>query len=319
MFHTVSATPSTVALRVRNTGAIFGAIVTPFLCTILYLPLAASDADARLVIGIVLAALMIGGYIAATFTVKKALDRAVQAPRATNLTAAGRADARTEDTFTSLLRGILIGANSCANFGLIWLIFGGVLGSEAALAIGGAIGGITLLSSIGPVSRAGAYQAIVGWGNWLMPMSWLIVALGLLFTLFSALLHVLITLPFGADLTRVGIPAARGGPLAGRSLEFDGRTGSLFMYGGLVANLNYLKTAFNMGNFCFVHYQSRSGHVRHEAGHSLNLAVFGSIFHLLGAIEENFPVVGTGQRAFSEVLAESHDPSPHGPQLLMWP
>jgi hypothetical protein len=72
-----------------------------------------------------------------------------------------------------------------------------------------------------------------------------------------------------------------------------------------------------MGNFSFVHYQATSTHMEHEVGHTLNLGAFGSLFHLVGAIDENLPVIGSGHKAFSELLAESNDLSGHA-RLLMW-
>jgi len=45
-------------------------------------------------------------------------------------------------------------------------------------------------------------------------------------------------------------------------------------------------------------------HLDHEAGHNLNLAVSGSIFHFIGFIHE----MGAG--AFSEVLVDSNDGGP---------
>ena len=94
----------------------------------------------------------------------------------------------------------------------------------------------------------------------------------------------------------------------------DWSTGTLFIKGGLVANLNYLDTAFNMGNFSFVDYKSGAWHKDHEAGHTLNLAAFGSVFHLIGAVDEN---VFRGANAYSERIAESNSSS-GGSMIAMW-
>lgn len=242
-----------------------------------------------LVMGAILAVAVLVLYILATVQVKK--------------------DAGTESAATSLYRGLLVGINSTLNFGLVFLLLYWVMGTPA-LIIAVVIALINLLACIGPVSRSVAYQALLGWSNWIMPMSWLVQALGLSFLLISGLAHLLVTLPFGVDFTRIGI---RTGNLAGKRFSMYWRTGTLFQYGGLIANLNRIPTAFNMGNFAFVHYQSGSSHAQHEAGHTLNLAAFGSLFHLIGALDQ----VIAGHRAFAELLAESNR-SGGGAQLGMW-
>ncbi len=45
----------------------------------------------------------------------------------------------------------------------------------------------------------------------------------------------------------------------------------------------------------------------HETGHTLNVAAFGSIFHFIGAIDEN-AIQSTPANAYAERLADSHDP-----------
>lgn len=224
-------------------------------------------------------------------------------------TVAVKSDTGRESTVTGACRGLLIGLNSAANFGLLWLLLDDPLG-PMAVGIAATAAVINLLACIDSVSHSGAYKTILGWANWIMPMSWLVTGLGIIFVLVSWLLHLVITVPFGADFTRVGIQK---GPLAGRALYMDWSTGTLFIFGGLVANLNRLKTAFNMGNFAFVHYRANSGYLRHEAGHTLNLAAFGSLFHLIGAVDEIF----ARHRAFAELLADSNNPAGHT-RLLMW-
>jgi hypothetical protein len=132
-------------------------------------------------------------------------------------------------------------------------------------------------------------------------MSWLIVAIGFLFYLFSALLHL-------ATLGKVPY-------LKIQNVDADWSTGTLFIKGGLIANLNYLDTAFNMGNFSFVDYKSGVWHKNHEAGHTLNLAAFGCLFHLIGALDEN---VIHGASAYSERLAESNSSGSTGTNIPMW-
>lgn len=276
-------------LRTHDTAATLATIVTLMVCAGLGWALTLPDGGWPLIPGILLAASVLLIYVVATIAVKS--------------------DAGIESPLTAVCRGALIAVNSAANFGLVWLLLGNISVS-AAWVIGALVGLINVFAGVGVVSRSGVYKTLLGWANWIMPMSWLVIGLGLIFVLVSLLFHVLITLPLGVEFTRIGI---RKGPLAGKSLKVDWPTCTIFLYGGLVANLNRLKTAFNMGNFAFVHYRSNTSHLRHEAGHTLNLAAFGSLFHLIGAADE---VIGK-HRAFAEVLADSNDPAGHT-RLLMW-
>ena len=89
----------------------------------------------------------------------------------------------------------------------------------------------------------------------------------------------------------------------------DWSTGSIDMKGGWLSNVNAIDTAYNLGNFTFVDINDTSAdwHLNHESGHNLNLAAFGSIFHLVGFIHEMG--LGAGDSAFAEQLANSNDPS----------
>jgi hypothetical protein len=69
-----------------------------------------------------------------------------------------------------------------------------------------------------------------------------------------------------------------------------------------------------MGHFAFVYKDASSYYMDHETGHTLSLAAFGSIFHIVGFIDE----MVSGNSAYSEQLAEGHDPSGTGPTLPMW-
>ena len=144
------------------------------------------------------------------------------------------------------------------DFDPVYLIYALVAASgsvAAAVIVALALGAINLLCVLAPVSQSRFYQGVLGWLNWLMPMSWLVVALGSLFYLVSFLLH-----------------AVTGGKVAYLRIEdfgADWKTGTFFIKGGLISNLNYLDTAFNMGNFSFVDYKSGAWHKDHEAGHTL--------------------------------------------------
>jgi hypothetical protein len=100
-----------------------------------------------------------------------------------------------------------------------------------------------------------------------------------------------------------------------RDVKVDWKTGTIFMKGGWISNLNAGKTSFDLGHFGFVHQDSPSYYIDHETGHTLSLAAFGSVFHIVGFIDE----LATGYTGYAEQLAEGHDPNSIGrPKLPMW-
>lgn len=215
------------------------------------------------------------------------------------IVAAVGASSRTSITsFGEFMRGWLIGMNTALNAVILFGIIGGVVG----VIVGAVVGIVNVLAVFEPVSRSENYQSVIGWLNWIMPMSWLIVGLGIQLSIVSALLHL--------------VTAGRVPHLKIEKLDVDWKTGTFFMKGGLIANLNHLETAFNMGNFSFVDYQSSVMHRQHEAGHTLNLGAFGFVFHLVGAVDEN--ATPRGRNALSERLAESNDTGTRGSNIPMW-
>jgi MFS family permease len=211
-----------------------------------------------------------------------------------------------EDTKAeSATRGVLIGLNSGLNL-MLWIVVGEELfgDNDAGGLIGAGIGILTFLAIVPTISQSDVYQGMIGWANWLMPMSWLVVGLGLILFLLSAVGHVLYW-AFSWESFRL------------LDTDGDAKTGTWFIKGGFVANLNPIDTAFNMGNFSFVDRKSGDMHIEHEAGHTLNLAVFGFVFHFAGAIDEN--VLRSKWDAYSEKLAESNDTSTSISGLIyMW-
>jgi hypothetical protein len=206
-----------------------------------------------------------------------------------------------ETSFGEFMRGWLIGLNAALNAALGFAIASLFAGTAGGIIVGISLAVVNLLCVFAPISQNGFFQGVIGWLNWLMPMSWPIVALGLVFYLVSFLLH--------------AVTAGKVEYLRVQALGMDWKTGTFFMKGGLVANLNYLDTAFNMGNFSFVDYKSGEWHKEHEAGHTLNLAAFGFVFHLIGAVDEN---VVRGANAYSERLAESNSSGSGGSNIPMW-
>lgn len=204
--------------------------------------------------------------------------------------------------FGEVMRGWLIGMNAALNgilvsLLLLWLS----LPVAAAIVLGVVIGVWNGLTVFAPISQSEIFQGFFGWLIWILPMSWLIVALGLLFYVVN-LLCALFT-GFSVEYLKI------------KGLRLDWKTGTFFMKGGLISNLNPLDTAFNMGNFSFVDKASGNWHIDHEAGHTLNLGAFGSVFHLLGALDEN--LFQAGANAYSERLAESNSSS-GGSVIAMW-
>jgi MFS family permease len=218
---------------------------------------------------------------------------------ASYIVAAVGASSRTSITsFGEFMRGWLIGLNAALNAVILFGIIGGVAGGI----VGAVVGIVNVLAVFEPISQSEIYQGVIGWINWIMPMSWLIVGLGILFSIVSAMLHL--------------VTAGRVPYLKIEKLDVDWKTGTFFIKGGLIANLNHLDTAFNMGNFSFVDYKSSVMHMQHEAGHTLNLGAFGFVFHLVGAVDEN--ATPRGRNALSERLAESNDTGTAGSNIPMW-
>jgi hypothetical protein len=188
----------------------------------------------------------------------------------------------TEGIAAEFFRSLLVGSNAAGN-AAVWGIVGLWPVAAAVLVLNALAASVSL-------SRSEGFQGVLGWSNWLLPMSWLIVGLGAIFVVLSGA---------GTAVTLGRVEFFR---LS--RLFVDWPTGTIFLKGGWIANLNSYDTAFNMGNFAFIDKASSSDHVDHEAGHTLNLAAFGSWFHLIGFVDE--VVLRRGNDALSEKLAQSN-------------
>ena len=198
-------------------------------------------------------------------------------------------------------RGLMIGASSAVNWAIAAIVFPRIIGQPLGAVLAIVVGIVPLLSTIGTISRSTIYQGFLGYLNWLLPLSWPVVGAG--FVLFIlGLLGGLIGLG-GAAFFKL------------ERLVMEWKTGTLFTRGGWVSNLNPIDTAFNMGAFAFVDTKHEDMAIEHESGHTLNLASFGSLFHIIGAIDEN---ALRGENALAECLAESHVPGSGRPVLSMW-
>jgi hypothetical protein len=214
------------------------------------------------------------------------------------------ANATSGSTAATLTRSLLVGLNSGLNLVFAATIYRELLG-VGGLVFGVAVGVINLLAIFDAVSTSEFYQGVLGWLNWFMPMSWLIVGLGAVFFLLNVVGHMIGYLIFRGNFFRL------------TGVDVDLKTGTFFVKGGCISNANPIDTAFNMGNFALVDNASSNWHVEHEAGHTLNLGAFGSVFHLIGAVDEN--VTGGGTNAYSERIAESNDPATTQSNIIpMW-
>jgi hypothetical protein len=192
-----------------------------------------------------------------------------------------------------LVRGGLVGFNAGLNAVLLVAIWEGLFVVALILA------GLNVLAAFRPASTFKPYQFLLGALNFVLPMSWPAIALGIALALFNLL-----------------------GGLLGKWVPYFKLLDASFSWvpicvsikGGFVSNLNYAKTAFNMSIVTFTAAASASSHERHEAGHCLNVAAFGTLFHLIGAIDEN--ILRRGQNAFAELIANSNAASP--PNIPMW-
>jgi hypothetical protein len=194
------------------------------------------------------------------------------------------------------VRGLLIGVNGGLNFGFARIVYSAIGRPGAGLAIAIALGALNLLCTLHALSGSDLFQAFLGYLNLAMPMSWPVSLTGFLL--------------FAVNLVGGIVGAAGAAYLRIDEVSVDWTTCTFFTKGGFVANLNPIDTAFNMGNFDFIdHNRASSVDKTHEAGHTLNLAAFGWVFHVIGAFDEM--AFGSGANAFSERLAESNVPG-HG-------
>ena len=104
-------------------------------------------------------------------------------------------------------------------------------------------------------------------------------------------------------------------------LAIDWKTGTIVMVGGVIRG----PTAFDMGNFVFMNPKYVDGStpdrtydavLRHETGHTLAVAAFGTAFGIADLIGEN--VLGAGAGDYGEQIAESHANRPGRPTIPMW-
>jgi RHS repeat-associated protein len=204
------------------------------------------------------------------------------------------ADATSGTNFGDFMRGFMIGMNAGLNAIIATALFGPVVGIT--------LGVINFLAAFDTIANSSVYQGILGWSSWLMPMSWLATAVGLIFFVLNVI-AVIFTVN-QVDAVRI------------HSLSIDWGTGTIVMEGGMIHPIG--ASGFNLGNFTYIR-PGGGNVVNHETGHTLSVAAFGSIFHFIGAIDENVIRANAGHEAYAERIAESHDPTAVASDIIpMW-
>jgi hypothetical protein len=228
-------------------------------------------------------------------------------------------------------RGALIGMNACFTAMLTWvllpwltqaipglgatmLLWSGVLGVA-----GFAVAVVNLMALNERICANRSYAAVLGWSSWIGAGSTVVNLIGLLFFVIS-----IVASWFGSRLR----------------LVFEWWTGSWVIHGGPL-HITPIPTAYNLGNFLLVDPRlnatspvflpgvnlqgqiydlvlggTATGFTFHETGHTLNVAAFGSWFHLIGAIDENYVSVSFG--VYSELLPEGHQRISTRPWFPLW-
>lgn len=193
-----------------------------------------------------------------------------------------------------VFRGFLVGVSAGINGVLLYWL-------TASTWLAGAMVGLLWLAASLKVSRRAWYHSLLGYLNWVLPLSWpvnlpgflicvvnlVVMPLGYLHPLFTPLrLRVFIHLP----------------------------SCTITQYGGLIRPVKGF-SGLNMGNFIFIN----PGHehlLKHEIGHLFSLAAMGSVFHYIGGIDEGY-IQQNYWEAYAEYLAESYA-TPTDATISMW-
>ena len=128
--------------------------------------------------------------------------------------------------FGEFMRGFMIGFNAGMNAMIGSILFGPLIGT--------ALGVINFLAAFDSIAQNEIYKGILGWSSWLMPMSWVVTGLGLIF--------------FVINLIVAGITFQQVDRVKIHSIDVNWQTGMIIMEGGLIT---YPPGGFNMGNFSF--------------------------------------------------------------------
>jgi len=158
-----------------------------------------------------------------------------------------------------------------------------------------------MLSSFLKIYRHPWYHTILGWSNWILPMSWPVNIPGLLVFIIN-----LIFAPLGyLHPILYGVRVR---------VHIDWSSGTFTQYGGLIGPFKGF-SGLNMGNFIFIN-PGWEHLLKHEIGHLFSLAAMGWVFHYIGGIDENYFQYRYWE-AYAEYLAESYS-SPFASGMSMW-
>lgn len=154
------------------------------------------------------------------------------------------------------------------------------------------------LLAVSPLAQQRLGRQVLGWGGWLLPLSWPATVLGLA--------------AFGLNLLR---------PAKLRRIWVDQNTGTVVVLGGWLWWRGF-HGGYSLGQFTFLSHNALEL-LPHETGHTLNNASFGSLFHFIGAADEL--LLGwlvpsrTWADAYAEQLAESHNPRSSAKKIVpLW-
>ena len=228
-----------------------------------------------------------------------------------------------DNGFEQFCRGMQIGINSAANGCYFVVLMPALLASIGSPLAGPAVPFAIALASVNflcvfeALTNAFAFEAVVAWSAWFLPMNWIYQLLGLILYIFCSILAFL-----GMSFTSLG--AWWPGTVA--------RHGFLFGFGG----------AFTLGNFTIVSPDilrasprfvgasaspdTALGIISHEVGHTLTNAAFGNFFGVIFWVHERiWSIFGMGGMTYGEMICEGVRRS-HGiaaaptanPWLPMW-
>jgi RHS repeat-associated protein len=184
-------------------------------------------------------------------------------------------------------KGFLIGLNAGLNAMLAGAIYGHAMGT------------FNFLASFDGIAAGDTYQGMLGWSNWVMPMSWTAVTIG--------------AMVFYANV-KFALLTANQGPTRINRIHVDWATGSIVMEGGLLTAWPIpagTAAGYNLGTFVYTNVKApsvRPGLEAHEIGHGISLAAFGSVFHLVGFVDE--VTRANWSNAYAEMLADSNALAP---------
>jgi hypothetical protein len=189
--------------------------------------------------------------------------------------------------------GFFLGAASATNF-VIWLL---VTTIQLTLVLA-LFAAAPLLAIFATLARSRVVQVLVGWTTWIMPLSWLVGAIG-----------VVALVPFGAaGIVRHGRDAFRVDPTSGTfEVQVDFTD---------IPGVPPQAIGFSLGFFTFLNtattiprsFLDRSVSA-HEAGHTLDTGAFGGIFLLVNALDENIlRTPPDNYLSLGEMYAESRAP-----------